>query len=153
MELMKRIVDQSKIVLLAIILLGAFFRFYDLNFDQNQHLHPDERFLTMVGQDMKMIPNFATYLDPQVSQMNPANIGHSFYVYGTFPVVLNKLLSFPLNTDNYNDYALFGRMLSGFADLLLIVIIFRTVQLLETKCKLDKSIKYWAAFLYAITVL
>lgn len=150
---MKKIVDQSKIILLFIVFLGAFFRFYDLNFDQNQHLHPDERFLTMVGQDMKMPHNFATYLDPQVSSMNPANINHSFYVYGTFPVVLDKLLSIPLQTDNYNDYTLLGRMLSAFVDLLLVVIIFKTVELFEKKYKLPKTVKYWAAFLYAIAVL
>jgi len=152
-RVVKKILDQSKIILLLIIFLGAFFRFYDINWDQNQHLHPDERFLTMVGTDMKVPPNFATYLDPNVSSMNPANIGHSFYVYGTFPVIANKLLAIATKTDNYNDFTLLGRMLSGFVDLLMVAIVFKTAELFERKEKLRPSVKYWAAFFYAITVL
>ncbi len=140
-------------MLLLIVFLGAFFRFYDVNWDQNQHLHPDERFLTMVATDMKTPPNFATYLDPSVSSMNPANIGHSFYVYGVFPVVADKLLAIGTKADNYNDITLLGRMLSGFVDLLMVALVFKTAQLFEKKDKLHPSVKYWAAFFYAITVL
>jgi hypothetical protein len=150
---LKRILDQSKIILLLIVFLGAFFRFYDINWDQNQHLHPDERFLTMVGEAMKVPPNFATYLDPHVSLMNPANIGNSFYVYGTFPVVVNKFLTIATKSDDYNNFTLFGRMLSGFSDLIIILLVFRTAALFEREYKLASSVKYWAAFFYAITVL
>src|SRR6185437_14560799 len=151
--MVKKILDQSKILLLLIIFLGAFFRFYDIDFDQNQHLHPDERFLTMVGGDMKIPPNLATYLDPHISTMNPANIGHSFYVYGVFPVVATKLLAIASKADDYNNITLLGRMFSGFVDLLMVVIVFKTAELFEKKDKLRPSVKYWAAFFYAITVL
>lgn len=151
--MVKKILDQSKILLLLIVFLGAFFRFYDINWDSNQHLHPDERFLTMVDTDMKVPLNFATYLDPHVSSMNPANIGHSFYVYGVFPVVANKLLAIVSKADDYNNITLLGRMFSGFVDLLMIAIVFKTAELFEKKDKLRPSVKYWAAFFYAITVL
>jgi len=107
----------------------------------------------MVDTDMKVPPNFATYLDPHVSSMNPANIGHAFYVYGVFPVVANKLLAIVTKTDDYNNFTLLGRMFSGFIDLLMVAIVFKTAELFEKKDKLRPSVKYWAAFFYAITVL
>jgi len=144
---------KKKLLLLAIILLGAFLRFYDLNWDANQHLHPDERFLTMVGTDMKIPHSIINYLSPQNSPMNPANIGHSFYVYGTFPVIANKLLAIATGNDTYNNFTLLGRMLSGFVDLLIVAIVFKTCELFERRYKLNKKVKYWAAFFYAISVL
>lgn len=143
----------SKLLLLGILLLAAFFRFYDLNWDQNQHLHPDERFLTMVGIDMRMPPNLATYLDPQISTFNPTNIGHTFFVYGTFPIVLNVLIGLLANTNDYNNFTLMGRMLSGFMDILVVFTLFKTAELFEKKYKFSSQVKYWTAFFYAIAVL
>jgi len=34
--------------LIAILLIGAYFRFVGIRWDDTFHLHPDERFLTMV---------------------------------------------------------------------------------------------------------
>jgi len=82
---------KRKVILIAIIMLGAIFRFCDINWDQNRHLHPDERFLTMVGSAMKIPPTFLDYFNPHTSPFNPANIGYTFYVYGMFPVILNKI--------------------------------------------------------------
>jgi hypothetical protein len=142
-----------KIILFLIIILGAFFRFYNIDWDQGQHLHPDERFLTMVGTSMLMPSSFITYLDPQLSTMNPANIGHPFYVYGTLPVVITKLLAVSIGADNYMDITILGRILSGFADLLVIIVLFKTLELFERKYRTHEQIKYWAAFFYAIAVL
>jgi hypothetical protein len=139
--------------LLSILLLGAFFRFYDLNWDQGQHLHPDERFLTIVGTAMKMPLNLADYLDPQTSQFNPANIGQPFYVYGTFPVVLNKLLAVALGSDNYNAFTLQGRLLSAFFDLIVVLLIYKTLQLFERRYSFSPQVKYFGALFYAIAVL
>src|SRR5258708_29122766 len=150
---MIKLLDHSKILLLVIVLLGAFLRFYDIDFDQNQHLHPDERFLTMVGGNMKMPRSFATYLSPELSLMNPANTGNSFYVYGTFPVVANKLLATATNDDDYNNFTILGRMLSGFVDLLVLIMVFKTAGLFEKRYKLYPNVKYWSAFFYAIAVL
>jgi len=144
---------KKKLLILAILLIGAFFRFYDLNWDANQHLHPDERFLTMVGDSMKIPSSFMSYLSPQQSSMNPANIGYNFYVYGTFPVVANKFLALATGNDNYNSFTLLGRMLSGFVDLLIVAMIFKTGELFEKQYKLNKNVKYWAALFYAIAVL
>ncbi len=142
-----------KFLFIGIILIAAFFRLYDVNWDQGYHLHPDERFLTMVGNAMRLPLSFSQYLDPQTSLFNPANIGFKFYVYGTFPLILNKLFAIVFSTDTYNDFTLQGRLLSGVSDLLIVFLIYKTLLLFEHEYKLNPKIKYWGAFFYAISVL
>lgn len=142
-----------KLILFGILLIAAGFRFYNLNWDQGQHLHPDERFLTMVGSAMKIPGSFLQYLDPLTSLFNPTNIGYKFFVYGTFPVILNKLLAVWIGADNYNDFAILGRQLSAFFDLLIVLLVFKATALLEREYKYPPSLKFLAAFFYAITVL
>lgn len=141
------------LLLFAILTLGGFFRFLNLNWDQGFHLHPDERFLTMVGGAMRIPTNFLEYLNPQTSTFNPANAGYQFFVYGTFPLTLNKLLAVALQNDTYHKFTLQGRILSALVDLLVVILIFKTVLLLEKHYNLNHSIKYLASFLYAISVL
>lgn len=144
---------KEKILILLIILVGAFFRFYNLNWDQNTHIHPDERFLTMVGNAMTLPQNFPDYMNPAISTFNPLNVGFNFFVYGLFPITLNKIIAIILGTDNYNSWTIQGRFLSALADLLVVFLIFKTVYLLEKKYRLDPSIKFFSSFLYSIFVL
>ncbi len=144
---------KRKLLLIGIIMIGAIFRFCDVNWDQNKHLHPDERFLTMVGSSMQVPHTFLDYLNPHISTMNPANIGYSFYVYGALPVILNKVVAIATNGDSYNDITLLGRILSGFLDLIVVVMVFKTAELFEKKYAIHQHIKYWAALFYAIAVL
>ena len=137
----------------AIILLAFFFRFNNLNWDENFHLHPDERFLTMVGTAMKIPSSVNQYFDQKTSLMNPSNVGYNFFVYGRFPLILTKYLSMIYKMDNYNDFTILGRQLSAFFDLLTIFFIIKTVELLEKKNRLLSGLKYWAGFFYAIAVL
>jgi len=104
----------SKLFFVIILLIAAFFRFYGLNWDQNQHLHPDERFLTMIAGAMKWPTD---YLNTQTSTLNPHNIGYGFYVYGTFPVILVKFIADLLKLGDYNNITLVGRFISGLLDL------------------------------------
>ncbi len=140
-------------ITLAIILLAFFFRFNNLNWDENFHLHPDERFLTMVGMAMKLPLSINQYFDQKTSLMNPTNIGYPFFVYGRFPLILTKYLASVYKMDNYNDFTILGRQLSAFFDILIIFFIIKTVELLEKKHKLSPSTKYWSGFFYAIAVL
>ncbi len=137
----------------VIIFLAFFFRFNNLNWDENFHLHPDERFLTMVGTAMTLPHTVSQYFDQKTSLMNPTNIGFTFFVYGHFPTTLTKYLSVVYKMDNYNDFTILGRQLSAFFDLLTVLFIIKVVKLLEDKLKLSSSIKYWAGFFYAIAVL
>lgn len=121
----------KKWLLAAILIFAIFFRFNNFNWDENFHLHPDERFLTMVAGDMTQ-PNF--------------------FVYGKLPLTLNKKLAVLLDKDNYNDFTILGRALSALADLLVVVLVYKTTELLAARYKLNNKLKYWAAFLYAIAV-
>jgi RsiW-degrading membrane proteinase PrsW (M82 family) len=75
---------KQKIFFLLILLLGFLGRFYGLNWDANNHLHPDERFLTMVAMAMKLPVSWNSYFDPQKSLLNPFNVGYNFFVYVIF---------------------------------------------------------------------
>ena len=119
---------------LLLIVLGIYFRFSGLNWDAGQHLHPDERFLTMVANDMTLPKSWGEYFDPSVSTFNPANINFPFFVYGVFPVTLNKTIAILLNNNNYHDLTIQGRFLSALFDSLNIFILFFFV----------KKIKKWS---------
>ncbi|MDH7476282.1 MAG: hypothetical protein QHH09_02300 [Microgenomates group bacterium] len=144
---------KKSLTLLLIIFLGIIFRFNNLNWDANHHLHPDERFLTMVGNAIKMPQNLKEYFNPDLSPLNPANHNYTFFVYGIFPILFNKVLAGFFNLDNYNDFTLLGRFLSGFFDLLIIFLVYKTGEILEKKYRWSNFLKYFAAFFYTIAVL
>ena len=52
------------LLLIAILLVGAAFRLTGVNWDEDQHLHPDERFLTMVETSLSF-PGDAKGADPR----------------------------------------------------------------------------------------
>ena len=141
------------ILSILIILVAALFRFYGSNWDQGYSLHPDERFLLMVANDSHLPTSLEKYLDPNLSTLNPYNNKFSFFVYGTFPVNLNKYLVNILNMDNYENLRLFGRALSAIFDLGTLAALFFIVYQLEIICKLTSNIKYLSCFYYAIAVL
>src|SRR3989344_2805015 len=124
---------KDKLYILLIIILGFFLRTYNLDWDQGAHLHPDERFLTMVGIAISLPKNILDYFNVDISTLNPANVGYKFFVYGTLPIFLNKAVALILGNDNYNSFTLQGRFLSAVADTLVILLIYKTCQLLEKK--------------------
>jgi hypothetical protein len=147
---MKRI---NFLIVILIIFIGAFFRLVNVNWDSNFHLHPDERFLTMVGNATTIPLSFNDYINPSVSTLNPYNVGFDFFVYGTFPLTLNKLVAVNLNNDNYNDFTTQGRIFAASIDICVILMVFLLLKILENKYKFSGLIKYIAMFLYASSVL
>jgi hypothetical protein len=142
----------SKLILLSIFLFAAALRFFNPNWDQGFHLHPDERFLTLVGIAMKQPSSLAQYLDPATSLFNPANINYKFYVYGMFPVTINKLLAIMFKADDYANFTIIGRLLSAFIDLVTLGFIVKITSLFRKHHKLPQPVIYLSAFFYAITV-
>ncbi|MCL6512605.1 MAG: hypothetical protein K6U78_18195, partial [Anaerolineae bacterium] len=71
--------------LLAILFVAAALRFYDLNWDQSQYNHPDERHVTNVISALQMPKSLGEYFDSAASPLNPYNIRQS-WVYGTLPL-------------------------------------------------------------------
>jgi YYY domain-containing protein len=103
-------------LLAAILVAGAVLRFAGLDWDQGQHLHPDERFLTMVATSIGPPASIAEYLDTARSPANPANVGHPFFVYGTLPVFLARAVAGALHAASYERLTLVGRALSALFD-------------------------------------
>jgi YYY domain-containing protein len=78
------------VALLVVLAVGAYFRFVGLNWDSGSHLHPDERFLTIVSSQLSGVDSPLDYLRTSRSTLNPYNIGESFYVYGNFPMTVTR---------------------------------------------------------------
>lgn len=118
--------EKAKILLLTIgiFLLAAFFRLYGVNWDQGQHLHPDERFLTMVATGISWPGDLSEYLDTSLSPLNPHNRGFGFFVYGTFPIFFTKWVAESLGLGDYGSLTLVGRQLSAILDLGTVLLVF-----------------------------
>jgi len=127
------------ILAIGILLIAAFFRLYGVNWDQNQHLHPDERFLTMVATGISWPRDIFEYLDASISPLNPHNRGFGFFVYGTFPVFFTKWVAESLNKGDYGGLTLIGRQLSALFDLGTVVLVFLIAKALKTPPRWPRS--------------
>jgi hypothetical protein len=147
---MKKFLTPNVVVGL-LFLLGLGFRLYGLSWDQGTHLHPDERFLTMVANDIHLPNSIAQYFDNSTSPVNPYNYSQfQFYVYGIFPVLLTKVIAVLLHLDSYQYLNLVGRALSAVFDSINIILLYLiTKKTFSSKSKLH----YLPSFLYATTVL
>ena len=117
--------------LLAVLLLGAYFRFTGVNWDENFHLHPDERFLTMIETSISTEDSVLNYFDTEKSSLNPHNVRDAignqsfpFFVYGTLPIFLVRFVGEILNQTGYSQIHIVGRYLSGIFDLGTVALIF-----------------------------
>lgn len=102
-------------LLILILLIGAYFRFIGLSWDEDQHLHPDERFITMAAEQIHTPESFSLYFDTERSPLNPFSTGS--YTYGMFPLFLTRYVAEWLDMTGYDRIVLLGRALSGIFDL------------------------------------
>ena len=135
-------------ILILIITLGFFFRLIGFNWDQGQHLHPDERFLSMVINDIEIPKTLSEYLDPKTSSLNPYNNKYGFFVYGSLPINLVKIISQILNFSEYDHAYLIGRSLTIILDSLVILLVFFVTSKIA-----NQKTALIASFLYSISVL
>jgi YYY domain-containing protein len=161
-------------LLLAIVLLGGFtLRFWGVSWDSYTHLHPDERFITMVADGIKLPSSPGQYFNSDQSPMSPYNReGGGGFAYGTFPLFLTKVTGevlqhqdfFPLNllkdglakaytgkVTTWNDYDhidLIGRTWSALFATGTVLMVFFTGKLLY-----DRRVGLLAAALMATSVL
>jgi len=141
------------LLLLLILAAGAYLRFVGLRWDEDQHLHPDERFLTMVESAIRPIgtekealgpPPTASlqpwrvpylddlpdcdlwggYFDTACSPLNPHNRGHTFFVYGSLPIFIVRYVAEAFDASGYGDVNVVGRFLSALADLGVILVVY-----------------------------
>lgn len=135
-------------LLALIILLASAFRFVDIDWDSRTHVHPDERFLSMLMNDITWPKNADVYFDTANSTLNPANAGRTFFVYGTFPIFLTKFTGDMINMRGYDGYTFVGRALSGLFDIFTLIVVF-----LIARNLFDVKTALLSALLFAFSVL
>jgi YYY domain-containing protein len=104
------------IALALILFIGAYFRFTGLNWDEGQHQHPDERFISMVAGEIANVNGIAEYFDTANSVLNPLRFGS--YTYGMFPLFFTHMVAEWVGMSDYDTITLVGRAMSGLFDLL-----------------------------------
>ena len=135
-------------LLALIILAAAFFRFSGVNWDQNKHQHPDERFISMVANQIKIEDSLADYFDTANSTMNPIRYGS--YTYGMLPLFLTRAVAEIIKQTSYDQITLVGRVVSGVFDLLALWMIYKLGTLLYKKRTGVLAAAFYAAAVFPI---
>jgi len=133
----------------VLIAAGAVLRLSGLDWDAGHHLHPDERFISMVEERLAFPKSPAEFFDSARSPLNPYNRGHDSFVYGTLPLFATKAVAGILGKSGYGGAYLVGRVLSAFADLASVWLAF----LLTRRLSKDRRLALAAAALLAFCPL
>ncbi len=160
-----------------VFLAAVWVRFYNVDWDEGTHLHPDERFLTMVLNAIELPNSLAQYWNTAESPLNPANKGYTSYVYGTLPLFVTHIVAgwvdqacatpprpagvflrwlllnasgscYPGLYTGYGGIHLVGRTMSALADLATLLALALLARILY-----DRKVALLAAALYAFAVL
>ena len=137
---------QSVLILGLILIIGAYFRFNNIRWDQNQHQHPDERFMTMVAERIQPV-SLAGYFDTKTSPLNPMQ-NNAGYTYGMFPLFFTRMVAGWVNMTHYDKVVLVGRIFSGLFDLAAVLLLY-----FLGKRLFGRRVGYLAAALSAAAVL
>jgi len=141
-----------ELALAVVLLSAAALRLYNVNWDDFQYVHPDERWIAMVASDITWPENSKDILNPRKSTLNPLWIPRDNtvrnYAYGHLPLYLlvlvanlvtrfaplaRHLSAYPDLAEAVGDLALMaryshinlvGRVISAFADLGIICLVF-----------------------------
>lgn len=130
-------INKEKIILILILLFGAFFRLYNLNWDQGHYLHPDER-LYVNASSISLPKTIAEFFSPQ-SPLNP-----NMFYYGTFPLYIYKIVNSIILP--HIDFTIISRLVSSIFSILTIPIIF-----FIGKNVFSKKIGILSAFIFAFS--
>jgi YYY domain-containing protein len=110
------------VLLLGVLLVGAYFRFSGIDWGALQYQHPDELFLTSVTYNIQPVHSLAEYFNTATSTLNPNNAGAGFFVYGTLPVFLVRGLADL--TNQLGNLQLLGRQMSALIDLATVALLY-----------------------------
>ncbi|KAA3643128.1 MAG: hypothetical protein DWQ07_21665 [Chloroflexi bacterium] len=135
-------------ILILVLLAAAYFRFTGLRWDESQHLHPDERFLTFVEVALEPVDSLGDYFDTANSSLNPHNRGNTFFVYGTLPIILTRYVSEWLSQTAPIEIAITGRVLAGSFDIVTVFFVYLAAVRLY-----DRRVGIIAAAFSAFTVM
>lgn len=136
------------VLLIGVLLIGAYFRFVGVKWDSTYHLHPDERFLTMVETAISpATPD--QYFDTSASPLNPNNRGYTYYVYGTLPLFITRYVGEWLGMTGYDQINVVGRVLSGIFDMGTVLMVY----LIGKRLYRNSRLGLLAALFSAVAVL
>jgi len=112
------------LILLAVMALAAYLRYVGVNWDENSHNHPDERFLTMLEGAIRPPESISEYFQTDTSPLNPHNVGYTHFVYGTLPIFLVRYMAEELGKLGYGEVHLLGRTLAATFDLITVFLVY-----------------------------
>jgi len=112
----KIVVHWQRLALWGLTLLGLGLRLYNVNWDQGNNFHPDEREILFHVTAFKWPVSWSQFLDPVQSPLNP-----HFFAYGSFPLYLLALVAHLLgynlaDSTNFVKITLVGRVVSALFD-------------------------------------
>ncbi len=150
------------LLLVVVLLVGAYLRTAGLYWGEYQYLHPDERFLVWVGTDISPTKldnsdaepkqtwiSLSEYFDTPNSPLNPNNRGHGFYVYGTLPMFITRFAAeWIFGHSGFDVMTQVGRAFSALTDLLTVLLVY-----LVAARVYDKRVGLLAAAFSAAAVL
>jgi hypothetical protein len=127
----RRSVAVTAVALATILVGGASLRLTGVNWDRGSHLHPDERYLSIVADNTDWPSSLGEYFNVEGSPLSPYNTepGRS-YVYGFFPLLATKGVATLAGRDDYGELNLVGRRLSALLDTVSIALVFLIGRLL-----------------------
>jgi 4-amino-4-deoxy-L-arabinose transferase-like glycosyltransferase len=136
--------------LILILAVGVSLRLYGLNWDGGHWLHPDERQIFFVVEDLGWPDSLAEALSPD-SPLNP-----HFFAYGSLPIYLLRLVVALLKpfwpTFHLGDHLhLVARPLAVLADLCTIYLTYRLARILLPPPRSEGAVR-WGALLAAAFV-
>ncbi len=114
----------ATLVLIGILLIAAGLRFTGRDWDEGHYLHPDERYLTMVATGIRWPDSISDYFDSATSPLNPFNNEFGNYIYGTFPLFLDKAIADFTGQNVYGSFHLVSRAVSATFDLLTVLLVY-----------------------------
>jgi YYY domain-containing protein len=144
--------DWARVVLVLALVLtltaGAYLRLTGVNWDENQHMHPDERHISLVLSAIAPVEEAGEYFNTETSSLNPANRGYGFYVYGTLPLFLVRYVAEAVGQVGYDAFAIVGRYISAIFDLITVLLVFAVGRRLY-----NRWVGLLGALFYALAVL
>ena len=151
---LRRLGTRPLVLLAAIALVGAALRLYGVDWDDGGHLHPDERYLTMVADQVagRRRSGSTSTSSPPRSRRTTRTAGAATCT-ASCRSLTTKLVAAALDRDTYDQVHLVGRVLSALVDTASIVLVFLIARLLLAResRRADAGALLAAAF-YALTV-
>ena len=141
--------------LVVIAVAGMCLRLVGTNWDAGAHLHPDERYMSTVADNVVLPDGIRSYFDVEDSSFSPYNTSQGRdYLYGMLPLTVTSVVAAAVGQDGYGELNLVGRRISAIVDGVTVILVFGIAWLLLARYDRQRRTlgALLAAALYAFTV-